>query len=120
MSGTNNALYWVGGGFGVRRHRAVRVLNRLWKELDAIAAGIAATNGVYMWDVTGLIPCVSYWRIVNGSNTNVGDRNDQRISVNGAIVGYYVNDGSVNGDVYCTAVGNDANTGLTPDRRWRR
>ena len=116
LSGTNNALYWVGGGFASDDTVRLEYSKDFGNSWTLIAAGIAATNGVYMWDVTGLIPCVAYWRIVNGSNTNVWDRNDQRISVNGAIVEYYVNDGSVNGDVYCTAAGNDANTGMTPDR----
>ena len=115
LTGTNNALCWAGGGFGLTDTVRLGYSTDLGASWTTIVKGIAATNGVYVWDVTGVQPMVCCWRVVCEMDTNVWDRNDQWVSVNGGSAGYFVNDGSTNGDVYCTTVGSNGNSGRSSD-----
>ena len=114
LSGMSNALYWTGGGFEATNKVQIEYSVDLGANWTTIATGIPATNGVYVWDVNSLSPMSCYWRVMSEGDTNVWDRNDQQVGVSGGGARYYVNDGDRNGDVYCTAVGDDANSGLTP------
>ncbi|MFH0909620.1 MAG: right-handed parallel beta-helix repeat-containing protein [bacterium] len=87
-----------------------------------ITNGIPVTNSTYTWDASSQGSNVIRWRVVgSGSNTNVVDANDGRISLNGALVPYYVNDDSTNTtiDVYCSVPGSDTNSGIAPDSPMR-
>lgn len=83
---------------------------------SVLASGVPVTNGYYVWTNINSITSspVAYWRVV-GETTNVASTNARQFVIRGlGAISYYVNDGSTNGDVYCTATGNVANTGLTP------
>ena len=79
----------------------------------AIAAGVA-DSGTYTWSVPSeLAPGTSYVIQVSADTAAVSGLSAP-FSVSTRIHDYYVNDGSTAGDQYTTAVGNDANDGLTP------
>ena len=82
LSGTSNALYWVGGNFGATDTVRIEYSADLGANWTPIATGIPATNGVYVWDVSGLSPMSCYWRVVlSKSDANVWDQNDQQVNV---------------------------------------
>jgi len=114
LSGSNNPLYWRGGYLTNGATVSLQYSLNLGVTWSNIVQGLAATNQPYYWDVSSLPPTAAYWRVVSDSNTNVWDACDQRVSINGARVPYYVNDGYTNGDVYCSAIGNDLNPGVSP------
>ncbi|HEY9108125.1 MAG TPA: right-handed parallel beta-helix repeat-containing protein, partial [Roseateles sp.] len=83
-----------------------------------IASG-EANDGSYLWNVdAALFPAGNDYevRVVSVAVPGVSDTSDAKFQVLGQIRTYYVNDGSRTGDEYTTAVGNDANDGLTPDK----
>ena len=73
---------------------------------------LSAALGAYSWNVNGLVASSLYKiRITCVQDASATDiSNPFRI---GATIAYYVNDSSAVNDMYCTAVGNDANDGLT-------
>jgi len=81
-----------------------------WTTIDASAD---ATADQYTWSVDGLTAGVFYRiRITCNEDTSATDESgDFRV---GANLNFYVNDDSTVNDVYTTAIGNDANDGLTP------
>jgi Right handed beta helix region/Periplasmic copper-binding protein (NosD) len=91
-----------------------------------IVSGIPAVQESYFWHAELFQKsALARWRITCLEDLAVTDTSGRFINVapdgGGAIptpgtIPYYVNDGSTNGDVYCTAIGNDDNHGLTPDQ----
>lgn len=79
------------------------------------AVSVAATAREYEWDTTQVASSLdALWRIVLISDTSVWDVCDTAFNVRNSNLVFYVNDASTAGDVYCTAVGNDGNNGLSP------
>ena len=111
LSGTNNALYWIGGGFEATNKVRIEYSVDLGANWTTIATGIPATNGVCVWDVSSLSLMSCYWRVVSESNTNILDQNDVAFSYSNGGASYYVNDNSRMGDVFTTAIGSDTNNG---------
>ncbi len=114
VSGAGNPLYWRGGLLTNGTTVKLQYSFDLGASWSNIVTGLPATNGSYAWDVTGLPSTTAFWRVVNESDPSVWDANDQRVSVNGGQVQYFVNDAYTNGDVYCTAPGASTNSGLSP------
>ncbi len=113
LAGTSNALYWNAGQFTNRSTVKVQysgVYGEAWNDL---ATSIPATNGYYRWDVSGMSPTAGFWRVVSEADPAVSDASDQRVSINGFKVPYFVNPVGA-GDVYCTASGSDTNAGIAP------
>ncbi len=78
-------------------------------------AGGRRTIRSYTWDsVPYGRSALSKWQIYCIQDNDIRDISGKFTLRNGGTIPYYVNDGSTNGDVYCTAIGNDANDGLTP------
>lgn len=110
------SLYWIASG-----NAATHTL-RLSYSADGgltftnVAVGIPASAGTFAWDSSafGSSP-VAVWRVTSEVETNAYDQNDQPFYLrNGGGISYYVNDGSVSGDVYCTATGAATNSGYLP------
>jgi hypothetical protein len=80
-----------------------------------IATGVPATNEHYTW-----IPDISHpaarWRVLNGVH-GIASTNARVFSIRtntNVTFSFYVNDGSTNRDVYCSATGTNAADGLRP------
>lgn len=81
-----------------------------------IASGAPASTGRFAWDTaTYQRSARAWWRISSDQDYGIADSMGTFMLDNEGSIPYYVNDASTNGDVYCTAIGNDANDGLTPD-----
>ncbi len=80
-----------------------------------IANGVSNT-GIYEWTVDPAVVPVGFYRmqVSETADPSVSGISDNVFDVTPPIHVYYVNDGSTAGDEYATAVGNDANDGLTP------
>ena len=80
-----------------------------------IEAGIAVTNGAWAWDPSLFGNTTqALWRVIDIGNTNIMDQCDEMFALHVQPMNYYVNDDSVDGDVYCIAVGTNSNSGLSP------
>ncbi len=82
-----------------------------------IASGIA-NSGSYAWAVDGGVFAAGAnyrVRVSSTADATIFDLSDQTFTISAPVHAYYINDNSTTGDQYTTAVGNDANTGLTAD-----
>jgi Malectin domain/Right handed beta helix region/Periplasmic copper-binding protein (NosD) len=82
-----------------------------------IATGVA-NNGQYSWTVDGNVFAAGATYQVRVSSTatpTIFGISEQVFTISAPVHAYYINDNSTVGDQYTTAVGNDANSGLTPD-----
>jgi parallel beta-helix repeat protein len=78
------------------------------------AAALPFAQGVFAWDTSALTPGANYKvRITPNAGGTPAVSGLLRVLPNTAIT-FYLNDSSTTNDVYCTAVGSDANDGLTP------
>ncbi|MBN1672443.1 MAG: right-handed parallel beta-helix repeat-containing protein [Kiritimatiellae bacterium] len=78
------------------------------------AESVSVTNSMHTWDIGGLAGSVLY-RVRATCNEDAGATDQSAADFRiGATLTYYVNDGSTANDVYCSAAGNDANSGLSP------
>lgn len=79
------------------------------------AEAVPAQAGTFSWDVSGL-PASAQYRLRIVSNADGAPLAETLSAFRvGADIVFYVNDGSVVNDAWCTAPGNDANTGASPD-----
>jgi parallel beta-helix repeat protein len=75
------------------------------------------SDGSFTWflnPATFLVSDQYVIRVTSLNDPSVSDTSNVTFSVIPPIAAYYVNDGSLSGDEYSLAVGNDANDGLTP------
>jgi parallel beta-helix repeat protein len=78
------------------------------------AAALPFANGVFAWDTGSLTPGANFKvRVAPTAGGASSVSGLLRILSNAATV-FYLNDSSTTNDVYCTAVGSDANDGLSP------
>jgi parallel beta-helix repeat protein len=78
------------------------------------AAALPFAQGLFAWDTSALTPGANYKvRITPNAGGTPAVSGLLRVLPNTAIT-FYLNDSSTTNDVYCTAVGSDANDGLTP------
>ncbi|MBC9882178.1 LEPR-XLL domain-containing protein, partial [Bradyrhizobium sp. INPA01-394B] len=84
----------------------------------SIAPGVA-NSGSYVWTVDAAKFAAGSTYVVKIASTatpSLFDVSDGTFSISGPTHVYYVNDGSQTGDQYTTAIGDDANSGLSPDK----
>lgn len=116
MSGTVK-LYW--GWNGIQDTTRVNVLfsgdgGATWT--NKIASNIYLNQGAegLSWNTTNTTStAMGVWRVETTDGKVVG-QTETLFSVRNAALAYYINDGSTNGDVYCTAAGKASNDGLSP------
>ncbi|MCC6629566.1 MAG: tandem-95 repeat protein, partial [Chloroflexi bacterium] len=87
-------------------------------DFTTLAAG-EANDGSWGWLVDSAVFAAGtdyQIRITSVDAPAVTDLSDANFSVIAPITFYYVNDGSLAGDEYTTALGSDANDGLSPDQ----
>lgn len=113
--GGTQLLYWVAANFTNGARVRLEYSANGGIEWTPIASNLLANAQTYTWDLTGLAPGNRYlWRVVSHDNPALADSVDRQFSVKNANLTIYVNDAVTNGDVYCTAPGSPANTGLSP------
>ncbi len=79
-----------------------------------IVSGVPAANGTYPWySVPYGRSALARWRLTCVEDVSITAMSGIWVLDNGGSIGYFVNDDETAGDVYCTAPGNDANSGLS-------
>lgn len=83
---------------------------------QSIICGWPAAEESYTWDSSGYgSSALSLWRVYSERDASImGTTMHPFMLRNGGSIPFYVNDTLDEGDVYCTAAGDDANDGLTP------
>ncbi len=83
-----------------------------------VVCGVPANSGSYLWDSVPFgRSALGLWRVYCLEDSAISATSLLPFVLrNGGTIPYYVNDASTNGDVYCTAPGNDDNHGYTPDQ----
>ncbi|HUJ10666.1 MAG TPA: right-handed parallel beta-helix repeat-containing protein [Verrucomicrobiae bacterium] len=78
------------------------------------AGAVGVSDGTYSWNIGGYTSGSLYrLKLTSNQSPTVFDQSLANYRVGAGII-YYVNDGSTTNDEWCTAPGNDANTGTTP------
>lgn len=117
--GTLNAqagvsLRWLGGNFAATNQVTLWLSRDDGASWEVLVAGLAATNGAYYYrdlEPDNTSSLFARWRVTLDGATNVTSMTPTNFIYQNGKFSFYVNDGSTAGDVYCTAVGNDANAG---------
>ena len=88
---------------------------------QTIAGGLPATLGGMRWNSSAVAATpLGRWRLKDAGSGMVWATSELAFVLHNGGITYYVNDSFTDGDVYCTAPGASANTGLTPaaPKRW--
>src|SRR5690606_5207423 len=73
---------------------------------------LGVQNGSFSTEIVGLTPSTTYYYRAFATNSAGADWADSSaVFATTSATNYFVNDSSLSGDLYCTAVGNDANAG---------
>ncbi len=76
---------------------------------QTVASGIAAADEAWAWDTTAHPSGANYrLRITCDAQPGLAAASEQWFAVTNSRITYYVNDGSIEGDLWCTAPGSDA------------
>ena len=109
-------LNWVAGGDATGHLLRIEYSGDGGLSWSVLASNIAAASGTYTWNsVPYGRSSLSTWRLISQQDPSLADQSASLFTLrNGGSFAYYVNDSSLAGDVYCTAAGNDSNTGISP------
>ncbi|MFH0953702.1 MAG: hypothetical protein V1873_05190, partial [Verrucomicrobiota bacterium] len=115
LDAPGDVIYWNSGnlpGGATVRIELSRDAGSTWYVIDTNILATVGSSG-YTWNNTNYLSSrFARWRVVYESDTNViGATSLTNFTFRNGRFTYYVNDGSQAGDVYCSAVGNDANLG---------
>jgi len=116
LSVPSDKVYWDFGNVASDATVRIEYSANSGTNWSIVATNIAVTAGSYTWADTNYNSSrFARWRVVLESDTNVADANDSDFTFRNGPFIYYVNDTNLSGDVYCTAAGDDANLGTTPE-----
>jgi hypothetical protein len=111
-------LAWNSGNFGSSDKVKVQISTNGGGSWANLATAVPVTNGAYAWTPKAAHQTpIAKWRVVSEADAGVMSENEHVFGVRtnaNVSLAYYVNDASTEGDVYCTAVGSDANSGGSP------
>jgi hypothetical protein len=112
LRGTNVVLRWAAGNAGGKTVALQYFNGTDWVD---IATGLSANEGSYAWDSTGFPDGFSArWRVIAEDGSGVYDETDTAFALRNNPHEFFVNDtGPTEDDIYCSAVGDDANSGLS-------
>ena len=112
-------LYWSWNGFSGAEY--VNLLysadgGGTWTNIATHVYVNWGTSPGQTWATTNFpSTAMGVWKVELESDTNVFGQTETLFAVKNDPVVYYVNDGSTNHDVYCTAAGSPTNTGVSKD-----
>lgn len=116
LKGSNVVLRWAAGNSSGKtitlRYSADG--GTTWSN---VATGLTAGYGDgYRWDTTGFPDSFNArWQVLAEDGSGVSDMTDAPFSLRNGTQAFYVNDNDLVGDIYCSATGSVANTGLAPN-----
>ncbi|NCA81758.1 MAG: hypothetical protein EOM72_03315 [Opitutae bacterium] len=109
---TNVLLYWAYGGIPDSTLVRLEYSDNYMDSWKPIASNRTVGSRQFDWDISSMpLSLAVFWRVVAQASTNVWDACDLPFSIKTRNYDYYVNDGSTNGDRWCTQVGQEWNPG---------
>lgn len=114
-AGTNVVIYWLARGEATNGTVTISYSADGGTTWTMLTSGQPASAGQWTWDTTLADPTVQGVLKIEGSDGSTA-QNAQFFSVRNQPFFFYINDNSTTNDVYCTAIGNNANSGLAPDK----
>lgn len=109
-------VYWTAQNFGAGATARIQYSADGGETWTNVVTDLPATNQAYVWVTAPFTSSLrGRWRIVSTDDPNVNSTNGTYFTLKNQNLAAYVNDAYTNGDVYCTAVGSDTNTGVAPD-----
>lgn len=110
-----NTLRWLAGAVDPTNRVTLQYSSNGGASWQDLGTNIQVGDGAYEWNtLLSSNSLDAMWRVVLESNTNVYDQTDSMFNVRNDVRAFYVNDSSLSGDVFSTAVGNSGNDGRTP------
>lgn len=107
-----DTVYWTAGNLSGGATVRIELSRDSGASWEIVETNILASTGMYTWANTNYDSSwFARWRVVCESNTNVYSFTATNCTYHASRFSYYVNDSSSYGDIYCTALGNDANLG---------
>lgn len=109
-------LFWQAGGAATNDSVCIEYSPDNGVTWQSIVSGWPATEDSYVWDSSQYgSSALGLWRLYSERDPSiVGMTMNPFVLRNGGSIAYYVNDKLDEGDIYCSAAGDDANDGLTP------
>jgi len=109
-------LRWAVGGLAASHQVTLEFSNDGGASWTNIASNIPASDQTYVWDSEPYgRAAAGLWRVVSQNDPTVTSQTEQFFALRqGGTIPYYVNDLETTDDVYCTAPGNNANSGFLP------
>jgi hypothetical protein len=104
-------LYWLFRGLNPTNTVRIEYSPDAGLNWSNVASAIRLDSAPYNWFGVCSPSPEALWRLVLESNTNIVGATTNVFTFRPCPLVYYVNDGSTNGDVYCTAVGAYTNKG---------
>lgn len=107
-------LYWTSGNMSNGARVRIEYSRNGGSEWLLLASNRLNNSESFLWDLSGeQVTSLAKWRIRDESNTNIIDETDGVFAIRNNSVVVYVNDASTTNDVYTTAPGSSANSGLS-------
>jgi hypothetical protein len=110
-------LRWDGGNYPGGSTVTVWLSRDDGASWEPLAAGLTATNGAYFYQNTSTndsSALYARWMVsLDGAVPEVASQTATNFNYRNGAYSFYVNDSSTTGDVYCTAVGNATNLGVS-------
>lgn len=113
--GTNQPLYWLARGDAAGHTVRIEYSPDFGLTWTTLASGVAASTGGISWNTTNTpSSALGIWRVVSENDASIIGQTPSPFAVRNGPVTFYINDGSTNGDLYCSAIGSDLNFGVSP------
>ena len=115
------ALNWLATGMATGHTVRVDVSNDDGETWQLVVPSVSATLGGVKWNSSSLASSpLGRWKVTDLDEPMVKAISARPFVIHHSAITYYVNDDNADGDVYCTALGNSTNTGISPDspKRW--
>jgi hypothetical protein len=114
LSVPGDTVYWTAGNIPTNGRVRIELSADSGVSWVIVETNLLANAGAYTWANTNFDSSLfGKWRVVYEANTNIADAIDTNIIFRSGNFSYFVNDASINGDVYCTAPGSDTNLGTS-------
>ncbi|HDL77611.1 MAG TPA: hypothetical protein ENG36_02465, partial [Lentisphaerae bacterium] len=113
LKGTNE-LRWVAGNLGAGDLVRLDYSPDNGTTWNNITTGLNPLDGEYTWDSSSFASSLqALWRVMSQTNSLIVDVPDSTFALRNVPLQFFINDTNTADDVYCTAAGDAANSGLS-------
>ena len=113
--GTNQTLRWLSRGAATGQTVRLHLSTNDGLSYVIIVTNLPAGTVSYSWNTTNFPSTLrAKWNVGTDANFNGSDLSDAFFALRNTNFTFYVNDGSTNNDIYCSAAGSQLANGLSP------